>query len=1328
MGSTTSQTTSLSALKSTNVRLEYKGCILAATSVKFQCLDQSASAAFCGGTDGACYMYGKRSSAWSRVLVHACPITALHVSGATGQSTANILATGSDRGGCAVYDVNTCMEVSRATPHEDAAVTWVRSLPRKAACFLSAAKDGKACLWDSRLTPSTRVVRQYECGAQPIHSAHLLNEHALCTMRLVRVPGRGNSSRRSVSMSFWDLRAGDKKKEAAIDRVNFAWKDVDISLALLNLTSGETEPLPSGRYPLDMVTCGRRGSYTCMQCCDERGERIFSMEPTPRMISGACVGLGRIFIASPGPRVCHVPIMKKKKKRKMGTARVAKPVAPAISGQDPRRNRQRATVIRGLVQHVEIHEFHRKLTRLGASGNDIEMLGLLEDMEKVHGAYPSLMTFELVLRALLRSGNYALLQRCLELMRAARTKPTDSTAVALLRFASGHRPREKVVLLRAMHCSLERLGAFLSQVVREEFVLLLATHPNAESLDLAFKGIRDMIIQRMRVSQHLLKIFFAAVASRRATGLAYEIFHLMQLKMASDSDNSMKLSEFESVAITLSLSRNVGKVWEVLSSAMEKYGIRKTFDMACSLVRSFGRAGLIGESEKIVELMRQSEPEKRSWTWEHRALLDSAFVHAALSCAQLDLATTTFLHMPSRARGKGTAKATPGSASIMEAATHLVNMLEADGQRIDSMLSVVEHMQDLALDVPHECLVSVLGSLALHKRISEAMYLFNTLRHFRDIKPKDLGHDTARGLKAEAHHDAKCRALAVLVSTVGRAGLKKILNQLLSDIQGDPLLKGHMRIIENSVEALRCTGQARKAMFMWEDLAEERIRLPHTRLAFNNLIICHGVVCDHMWCGDAVAEMKRRGLPPDADTFAACMVACLSAGRPGNAAEWYVAYVKWQRARILRAVRNISKWFYTVVLRGHRRGAVVLSTRQQHQQQQPQPQPPVNIFKGVRQLIAKQHRLRQSSRSHPNMTEAFCSMIKRLVRHQSIGAARHCLSAYYGLCGTLCPTTSEAFLRALMHYEEEEEGGGGGQSDIGSNDGDQIRAKGTRRQKRAVASMQWCLQCLGPGRIAALSPTLFGRALEHILRYRERGHVSPLLLRTSVLAATFVRQYAQGGGLLCPSILEAMLCASWLDASDGDDVVVAVVGDDNGGGKSNDNDQEKGVGSLGMGIASTALSRHGERSSSSRVQLEDPRVIWRRAYQSGVRPSNRARLLLLKAIAIRENRADLEGGVREAVAQLRVFCDHGIRVHHLSWLISIALRYAYFEEAIWVARVEVRRNCSVPMSELVAAIQTSDVIGSHERRLGLLSRVRALHPRTLQGGKKKDIEDEGVVE
>ena len=171
MGSTTSQTTSLSALKSTNVRLEYKGCILAATSVKFQCLDQSASAAFCGGTDGACYMYGKRSSAWSRVLVHACPITALHVSGATGQSTANILATGSDRGGCAVYDVNTCMEVSRATPHEDAAVTWVRSLPRKAACFLSAAKDGKACLWDSRLTPSTRVVRQYECGAQPIHSA-----------------------------------------------------------------------------------------------------------------------------------------------------------------------------------------------------------------------------------------------------------------------------------------------------------------------------------------------------------------------------------------------------------------------------------------------------------------------------------------------------------------------------------------------------------------------------------------------------------------------------------------------------------------------------------------------------------------------------------------------------------------------------------------------------------------------------------------------------------------------------------------------------------------------------------------------------------------------------------------------------------------------------------------------------------------------------------------------------------------------------------------------------------------------------------------------------
>ena len=127
---------------------------------------------------------------------------------------------------------------------------------------------------------------------------------------------------RSVGMTFWDLRAGDKNMEAATDRVSFAWKDVDISFALLNLTNGDVEPSSSGRYPLNMVTCGRRGDYTCMQCCDERGKRIFSMEPTPSMISGVSVGMGQIFMASPGPHICHVPIMKKRKKN-MGKLRVA---------------------------------------------------------------------------------------------------------------------------------------------------------------------------------------------------------------------------------------------------------------------------------------------------------------------------------------------------------------------------------------------------------------------------------------------------------------------------------------------------------------------------------------------------------------------------------------------------------------------------------------------------------------------------------------------------------------------------------------------------------------------------------------------------------------------------------------------------------------------------------------------------------------------------------------------------------------------------------------------------------------------------------------------
>ena len=83
------------------------------------------------------------------------------------------------------------------------------------------------------------------------------------------------------------------------------------------------------------------------------------------------------------------------------------------------------------MQHAAILEFHRKLTQLGANRKDSEMMELLEDMEKVHKVYPNTMSFELgraLLWSKLRSHTASL-----KIMRTARAKTTDSTAIALLR-------------------------------------------------------------------------------------------------------------------------------------------------------------------------------------------------------------------------------------------------------------------------------------------------------------------------------------------------------------------------------------------------------------------------------------------------------------------------------------------------------------------------------------------------------------------------------------------------------------------------------------------------------------------------------------------------------------------------------------------------------------------------------------------------------------------------------------------------------------------------------------------------------------------------------
>ena len=1246
---------------SSSSSLNYHGYVLAPRSVGFRCLDQSESAAFCGGSDGACYVYGKKSNVWSRVLAHSCPVTAIYASDSRlDNRNSNIFVIGSDRGNCAVFDVNTCMEVSRASSHEEA-VTWVQPLLGRPSCFLSAAADGTACVWDSRLNPSKRVVKRYECGPQPIHSADLLNKNTFCTMRLPRDSG---SRRRSVSMTIWDIRA----KSGAVDRVNYSWKNVDISFASLNL-SNFIEPLPSGRYPLEVVTCGRRGMYTCMQCCDEKGQRVLSLKPTPSIISGICIRPGNFLIARPGPQLCRSSIKKNVVDSKL-IAAVEGPFSNDL-----------VTKARKFVQHAEINDYHRQLTQLGALGKGNQMFNLLQEMEETHKPSPNIMTFELVLRALLKLRSYTLIQKCLDLMRLARMKPSDSTAVSLLRFACRHRPKDKVILLAAMHHSLKNLGTCLSQVVREEFILLLLTNSTAESLQLAFRVIRDAVIKRMRMSQHLLQVFFQTVAARRATDLAYEIFHLMQLNMANDSSNSMKLTEFNSVAITLSLARKVDKVWKIFLSAVTKFGIRKCFEMACNLIKSYGRAGLIEESEKIVAYIRQSKPRKRRWAWEHRALLNMSFAHAALSCAQIDLAVDIFNDVPCPLKGSSTAKCTSGMSAILDTLKRLINVLEADGHKVDSMLSILEHVQDLGLEVPHECLVSTLGVLALRKRISEAMYLFNTIRHFREPS-RDNGSIQNRSdpVKAEAHFDIKCRAFSVLISAIGRAGLKKFLSKLLLNIQADSELKWNFQIIENSLEALRCTGQAHKAICLWQDIAENGRRQPHTRLAFNNLIICHGMICDHQWCKVALADMKSNGLPPNADFYAACIISCLSAGRENAALSWYLSYASWQLARLIRSVDCIRNWFHVVFIQkvSLSESPKVVDIENGSEKNTARSSPPVHIFKGVRLLISKQQRLRRSSRSHPNIEEAFYCMIKRLVRSKNVEDTRRCLAIYYKLSGTLCPRSTSEFLRTLMLCEG--------------------------HVQKVSNIIEWCLRCLGPSSIGKLPSTLFGRVLEHVLRHVERDH----LPSAGSFTARFVRQFALSGGKFCSSILEAMLYSSWLDSTH---IIQRQK-------------QRKPEDGKIVKPVSNVIATHKHEDT---VHLDDPLVIWQRAHQHRVVPSTRARVLLLRAIAVREKSNSLRGGVPEAIRLLKVFCDEGYHIHSLSWLISLALSYEYFEEALWVAKLEKRRNVLFPPHKITGAISSAKSISNEEYRVDLLARAHALHPQTPQQGKTNSAPDSAMT-
>ncbi len=1234
--------------------LSFVQTLRAPSATPLQRVCQSARAIFCGGRDGSVYIRGKSSRMWSHLLAHRRPITALSALATAIQNPtedADVLLTGSEDGECAVYDVHTRLEVSRCAAHE-APVSWVSTLPGTSKCFLSASRDGDAALWDARLPPATRVVRKYQSGEHPICGARVVGHDALCTMSLTPPSGGvdgGASACGAVTLTYFNLGTQGDLQGAMTDQATFDWKGVNIHLALLlrpSLAQYRGTGATGGRHPVRLLTVGQRKGETAVQCCEERGERVLSVETLQRKVSGLAVSVDEtlLFLASPGPSLCMVPLMSQKS--------IANAIGARRAGGQGRFDTTPGSD-GGHTAMAKLRLFNGRLARLGAEGRASEMLELLMSMERVHRVPPTDLSFELVLRGLLKHGDFIMIQRCLVGMREARMRPTEKTAIKLLRFAATYRGGvDKVVLLAATRMTLDQLGSLRAQSVREEFISLLSTAPTAESLQLAYESLRDAVLKRRRVSRHLLKTFLDAASSRRATGLAYDIFQLMRTHVATGhAESCLQIEEYESVAVMLALARDLVKPIQLLSNAIATFGLRAVFAFGCKLVESYGRAGVLPQAQEVANLLLRNR-EGHRWGWTQSALLDAALVAAALSCAQVSTAMQALMHVPKRPR-QSMSTNTDATDALAEAGASLVLVLEADGRRTDDAIRVIERMQELGLSVPHSCLVSLLSCLALDRRISEAMYLFNTLRHFKNADSGTAGADGAGDadgadeVAAREQADMKMRALAVLISAVGRAGLPLVLDKLLLEVKQDTVLQRDNRIIESSLEALRCTAQPRRALFLLADLEATGKRLPTSRLAYNNVILCHGMTCNTELCEDVVQEMRRARFPPDTDTFAACISATLSAGKPGRAAAWYLRFCRWQRKRFDKSSSKIATWYRSISSQAEASLSTTTSSTFS-------PSPPVAdtpaappsaetiVFKEVRRLVAEQHRLRRSSRSHPNIHEAFMSMCESLISNgRLLHIVWRCLVGYYQLVGDVGHESCTAFLRACL-------------------------AKPAGLPVATVDSyVDWSLLAASPRVIARIPPHVVGRAVERVCR-------SETCRRTLDFAVRKVREYAAAGGRSSSSILEALLYS------------VARTNADT------------------KAVDGAAVEPH--TRGSGHTPMQTPMQMYQSALSSGVVVSDRARLLLIRALAAGR---DLAG----AIALLRSFTAKGHRVQPLGWLAKAAAAAGRVEDAVWIGKCAFRANTRVPVDELRQAARASANLGA-EAREKLLHDIRKISTST----------------
>ena len=1192
-------------------QLYSKGYIEAHHTSPFHTVCQSADAIYGGCRSGDIAIWGKSSKAWSKILAHGKPISYIN---ATSQCSGAPLLTGSDNGSCAAHDPSTMLEIGRVSAHDEK-VTWTDRWENTS--YISASLDGTAALWDLRIQPKKRIVKRFNHGTGIINSL-LFGQQTLCTASLVIEKyenlhlnnSKKYDKRRSVQLTFFDIRQGE-----TIDKAKITWDNIDIDDILIQADTNDA--IEGTRDNFTMLTIGKRKHETMIQGCNERGIRQFSIEPCEREITGRTFCKQGVIVASPNPKTALIELS--------FVPTVLHIHQENISSNNNERDRNE--------QRLAVSTWNKKLAVLGAKNKNVEMIELINKMHKKR-IYPTSVTFEVVLRALIRNKALLLVAKVLDYMDVARTRPTNKTLIELLKLASFKRTTPFAEKL------MQRLSKMGNPAVRETFIELLLIGPTKATLSIAFEMLMETIEKKLKLTRNIVCIFLQAASDRHNTDFAFQL--LTAMNQRSSGNSGLQVEEYQTVACMLATIRETDKALRLLYKALDQFGLNASFDMACHLVKSFGRAGLLEKTSDVYNILLEYSDRDTEWKLGPRVHFAAAHIDAALSCAKPKIAMHVLKNL-----NTGKYKNHKSFNELSNSLIRFVMVLEADNL-CDHQQRVISRMQEMGLDIPYDCLISLLGCLGLRKRINEAMYLFNTLRHFKHKNGED-----------RTNH-----ALSVLISAVGRAGLSRHLFKLLNELFGgsgsisrrvstNKVACIDLQVIESAVEALRCVEEPRRSVEIWKNSG-----MRVTRLLIHNCILCEGLMCQTQKINVMVKIMKKDGCRIDEDTYAACIIGCISGGRLDRASEWLKSFCKYQERRLLTAKINIQKWFEELNWIKQRKiekekigyerkvghagiegktveekegkegkegqegseGKPGQEGKPEQEGKQETTKTPTQMYSAIRTLLAKQQRLRRSSRSHPNINESILNLIERLVRSKQLESAMQCLKRVFWIRGTTDPMAATYVLEAGIKVLSNSLSSWSTSSESKPSTSNSISTSTSSTEHFTAVDLQWILYTIEPRCLPEIHSDVFGRALECVV-------VACTSDQGGYICKQLIQRFAINGGRLNTSIVEAMLRAS---------------------------EHEKKA-----------------REANGKSHLEHPLKIWGKAEEYEIHLSNRARLLFLRALVAADQ-------LNEAIHFIKSFTDKGYRVHPMTWLLRILCQRDFTEDALWLYRIEQSRNKTIP--------------------------------------------------